>query len=726
MIWGRKMAALRGTGLLILAAAAGAALWLRTPSPARFDAEAALVAAKAYDVRIIRDKWGVPHVYGARDADVAFGLAYAHAEDDWKTIEDVILFARGKLGLRAGKDGAVTDYLIAALGVWHDIDKKFETDLSPQTRAMLDGYAAGVNFWCAEDRSRCAPGVAPVSAKDVVAGFVSRTPFFYGLDGELKKIFESQPEKQAALTEIREAFLHVAPGVELGSNAIAVAPSRSADAHTRLMVNSHQPYTGPVAWYEARLKSNEGWDMIGGVFPGSPVILHGAGPELGWAHTVNAPDLVDIYALQVDDPKKPTKYLMDGEWRPLERSPVTLRVKLFGPFSLPVSREVYRSAHGPVFVTDKGVFAVAFGGQGDIGAVEQWYDMNKATSFAGWRQAMARQSIPSLNAVYADKSGMIAYYYNAAIPVRNAAADWSGVVDGTRGDLLWAGVRPFGSAPFIVAPASGYVVNANHSPFDASASGDNPKEEDFPPHFGVDRNTTNRGIRIQALYGADPAIDANEFIAYKFDHQYAADSRLRRLIDRLAADAALAGDPETAEAVALLKGWDGSMAREDRAAALAVRIGYLNLGYRLIGAIDPIEEADPEAALRRAARELKAGFGRIDPKWGEAVQLKRGEVNLGLNGGPDILRAVYPTGTPEAGTQASAGGDTYILYADWPTDGGAPLIRTIHQFGSATLDEKSPHFADQAPLFAGEEWKTPAMTLEAVLAEATRDYRPGR
>lgn len=722
----------RGTGFLKLLAAvaalaiAGAAFYLKTPAPAPFDRAAAIEAAAAYDARIIRDKWGVPHIYGARDADVAFGLAYAHAEDDWKTLEEVLLFARGALAPVKGKDGAITDYLIAALRVREDIDAKYETDLSPETRALLDGYAAGMNLWCAEEATRCAAGVAPVTTKDVVAGFTSRTPFFYGLDNDLKKLFDGAPEKQAALGRVREAFLRVAPGVELGSNAIAVAPSRSADGHTRLMANSHQPYTGPVAWYEARVKSEQGWDMIGGVFPGSPVILHGAGPDLGWAHTVNAPDLVDVYALDADDAKNPTKYRMDGEWRDLERSTATLRVKLWGPFSVPVERAVYRSVHGPVFVTPAGVFAVAYGGAGDIRTVEQWYRMNKATGFAGWRAAMAMQAMPSFNAVYADKSGMVAYFYNAAIPVRSENADWTGVVDGAQGRLVWAGVRPFGSAPSVVAPASGYVVNANHSPFDASAPEDNPKDADYPPHFGIDRNTTNRGLRIQALYGGDNRIEEEEFVAYKFDHYYAPNSRLRLLIDRIAGDAALAADPETAEAVALLKSWEGSTDREDRAAALAVRIGYLNLGYRLIGAIDPIEEPDPEAALRRAVGEFEQGFGRIDPTWGEAVKLRRGAVSFSLNGGPDILRAVYPTGAPDEGTQAAAGGDTYILYADWPGDGGAPEIRTIHQFGSATLDASSPHYADQAPIFAAEEWKTPAMTLESVLAQATRDYRPGR
>ncbi len=296
-------------GIAIVAAAVlvAAATWLRTPV-GRFDADAAIGAAQAYDARIIRDKFGVPHIYGKRDGDVAFGLAYAHAEDDWATFENVLLFARGELGRRTGREGATTDYLIAALRIGADIDAKYETDLSAETRALLEGYAAGLNLYCAEERRRCAAGLAPVTAKDIVAGFAARTPFFYALDTTLKTLFEGAPKEQAAIGAVREAFFKIAPEAELGSNAVAVAPSRSADGHTRLMINSHQPYTGPIAWYEARVKSEEGWDMIGGVFPGSPIILHGAGPILGWAHTVNMPDLADVYALEVDDPKEPTRY----------------------------------------------------------------------------------------------------------------------------------------------------------------------------------------------------------------------------------------------------------------------------------------------------------------------------------------------------------------------------------------------------------------------------------
>jgi penicillin amidase/acyl-homoserine-lactone acylase len=453
------------------------------------------------------------------------------------------------------------------------------------------------------------------------------------------------------------------------------------------------------------------------------VILHGAGPDNGWAFTVNKPDLVDVYALDVDNSKKPTKYRFDGGWRDFERSQAKFRVKLFGPFSLPVTRPVLRSVHGPVFAAPKGVFAVSYGGQGDVKAAEQWFRMNKARDFDAWRAAMAIQGIPSFNVVYGDKTGTIAYFYNAAIPVRKAGPDWSTTLDGADPSLVWKGTRPFGAAPFVVNPPSGYVVNANNTPFEASAPEDSPKETDYPAELGVDLRQTNRGFRTQELYGADASITAEEFVGYKMDHMFSARSKLVAIVDALAHDETLAEDPETKEAVALLKSWDRSVDRENRGAALALRIGCHV--YNCYAAEQPGDIVDPVAALKASVAEMRKTFGRIDPTWGEAMRLDRGDRSLSVDGGPDTLRAVYPDVPSRAGRWSAGGGDTYILYADWAPD-GAVRIQTIHQFGSATLDRASPHYADQAPLFAEEQWKSPPLTLDATLAEATRDYRPGR
>lgn len=697
--------------------------WLWTPAPAKFDALAAIEAAKAYDARIIRDAYGVPHIYGKRDADVAFGLAYAHAEDDLKTIQETRRFVRGEMGLVTGREGAVTDYLIAALGAQAAVERKYESDLSPDLRALLDGYVAGINFYCAEDAGRCERGFAPLTPQDLVASYTARTPFFYGLDRILTDLFEGDAGLQDAGDGAREAFLQSDPRITPGSNAIAVAPSRSADGHTRLLVNSHQPFIGPVAWYEVRVKSEEGWDMLGGLFPGSPLVSVGANPHLGWAATVNKPDVTDIYKLVVDDPKTPTRYWFDGSWKRFQAEEITLRVKLFGPLSLPVKQTIRRSVHGPVFVTDHGVYAVAFAGDGNIKAIQQWYAMNKATNYTQWRAAMELQGIPSFNFVYADKAGTIAYHYNAIVPKRAATQDWSAIAPGDRSDLLWQGQYPFANVPSVINPSAGYVVNSNHTPYESTGDADKPDRALYPPHFGIDETITNRGLRAQQLYGGDTQITEEEFLKYKMDADYHPDAAIMRHLRKLADTPEIGSNPDYADALALFAGWDGKVTPESRVAGLAIRATQLANGIEMRG--EGAEVPDPETALKQAIEEYKQGFGRIDPEWQAVNRLRRGGIDLPLRGAPDVLRAIYSIDNPKDGPLAAIAGDSYILYADWNEEGAAEF-QSIHQYGAATLDEASAHYADQAPLFAAEAFKAPPMALEDLLKEATRDYRPGR
>jgi penicillin amidase/acyl-homoserine-lactone acylase len=238
MTGGDKAGIIRISAALAALLAGAAAAWLWTPAGQRFDVAGAIEAAAAYDARIIRDKWGVPHIYGVRDADVAFGLAYAHAEDDWTTFEEVILFSRGRLAGRAGKPAAVTDYLVAALGANDAIRARYASDLSPETHRLLEGYAAGLNLYCAEKKVRCSRGVAPVSPQDIVAGFAARAPFFYGLEDELKKIFEKDATKTAGLDWLKTAYLRVTPETEMGSNAMAVARRRRRDPSSRQLAST--------------------------------------------------------------------------------------------------------------------------------------------------------------------------------------------------------------------------------------------------------------------------------------------------------------------------------------------------------------------------------------------------------------------------------------------------------------------------------------------------------
>ncbi len=367
--------------VLVLAALGAAILLDRMSRPAEPDPAALIAKAARYHARIVRDTFGVPHIFGRTDADAAFGLGYAHSEDDFATIQEVALATRGTLAASEGVKAAPGDYLVHALKVWETIEARYDRDIPAEVKRVLDGYADGVNYYAALHPGAVERGLLPLTGKDIAAGFVFKTPFFYGLADTLKTL---------------TADTHGRPAPPIGSNGLAVARSRSADCATRLLVNSHQPYAGPVAWYEAVLESDEGWHVAGGFFPGSPFMLHGHNAHLGWANTVNEPDLVDIYRLTVN-PQNENQYRLDGKWRDFEVEDAALRVKIFGPLVWTVHRPMLFSAHGPVFKTDHGVFAVRYAGMGEARQSLQYYRLNKAENRDEWLAARRLQALPSMN-----------------------------------------------------------------------------------------------------------------------------------------------------------------------------------------------------------------------------------------------------------------------------------------------------------------------------------------
>jgi penicillin amidase/acyl-homoserine-lactone acylase len=704
---------LRVAAVLAIAALAVLA-WALWPVGPDFDPAPLIAAAKHYDARIARDPFGVPHVRGRRDADVAYGLAWAHCEDDFRTIQEVALATRGKLVSVSGLDAAPLDYLAQLLGAYDDVARRYERDVPPDVRALAEGYAAGVNHYAALHASEALLGLFPLTGVDVVAGFAFRTPFFYGLDRTFTALAGDEPPKPP----VRAALSLVSGPYEIGSNAIAVAPRRSADGATRLLVNSHQPYTGPVAWYEVRLQSDEGWDMTGGVFPGSPVVLHGTGPTLGWANTVNLPDLADVYRLELD-PENPSRYRLDGEWRELERGEAVISVKVLGRLRLTRRMEALRSAHGPVLRRPHGTYAIRYAGMGELRQLEQLYRQNKARTFDEWLAAMRIFASPSINYVYADRAGNIAYLYNARIPKRLPGFDWRGVLPGDRSDLIWRETLPFDALPRAINPSSGFVVNMNHTPFGATTGPDNPRTEDFPPEAGIETYYTNRGRRGLELFGADESITAEEFRAYKFDKRYSQRSEARKIVDELLARIR-PGDAELGEAREVLARWQLTTEADDTSAALAVATALPIVLAQRRGEPPP----DALASLRAAVQSLRRHHGRLDPRWADVNRIRRGELDVGVGGGPDVLRAVETDRLGDDGRFESQTGDTLILFSTWDAS-GAQTVETIHQFGSATLDAGSPHYADQLPLFAREETKRVPLSEAELLAGGARTYHPG-
>ncbi len=717
---------LRGLVAVLVVLILGIAAWLYDPLPENPGYDALAAGAAHYDAEIIRDNWGVPHIFGKRDADTSFGLAYAHAEDDFETIQEVVAATRGVMARYRGADAAPTDYVVSFLNVWPTMDQHYATDVPADVKALADAYAAGINLYAAEHPEATWAGLAPFRGDDVVAGFIFKTPFFYGLDKVLQGLFEGNTKREVAQAislapnETHKAFT-LAPntGAELGSNAIAVSAERSGEDITRLLINSHQPLTGPVAWYEAHLISEEGLNITGGLFPGTPLILHGFNDNLGWANTVNHIDLSDVYVL-TRNPENPMQYKLDGKWVDFEVEEVSLPVKLFGPFVYPATQQLLRSKHGPVVERDGVAYALRYTGMGEVRQLEQYYRLNQSQNLEDFMAAMAMNALPSINYVYGDKDNNIAFIHNAQYPNRADGWDWAKDMPGDRSDLIWQGYRPFAQVPKLINPQSGLLFNANNTPFDATDGPDNLTPAMFPASMGLATNQTNRSLRLMELTDGASPIGRNRLLEIKFDDDYSPHARPVRLRD-LMVGMDWSGYPDLLPAVKHIKDWDLSTDVENRHTALVV------MALRQQSRNDSADEspAAMAAALRWSVDYLTRHHGRIDPRWGDVSRLVRGDVNVEIDGGPDVLRAIYAAGDYEGGIARATHGDTWISLVEWDKQ-GHQTADVIHNFGSATLDEASPHYADQAVMFANKKWRRALTTRAEIEANASRTYRPGK
>lgn len=683
--------------------------------------EQLIAAGQQYNAKILRDTWGVPHLFGKTDADTAYALGYAHCEDDFSTIIEALLSSRACVASVKGRDAVLIDYAAHALRIRDLVAAKYDTDLSPEARAVCEGYAAGVNHYAALHVNEIeVRGLFPVTGQDVVAGFALKAPMFFGIDRAVQELMGGTRKHEVSVkTALNAARQWLTGGLEMGSNTFAVGPSRSADGVTRLDINSHQPYEGPVAWYEAHMHSEEGWDCVGGVFPGCPVILHGHNRNLGWAHTVNNPDLTDVYVLTMN-PDNPNQYLFDGKWYDLEVRHPWIWVRMWGPIQIPIRQEcLWSKHHGPVVRRPHGTYAIRYGGMDDIRQLEEWYRMDKARNLDEFKDALRMHAIASFNVGYADKEGNIYYLYNMAMPIRAEGYNWQEYLPGDTSDTLWTEFLPLEKLPQVLNPPSGFFQNCNNTPYQTTLGPGNPNPADFSPTCGIQTDMTNRAYRALELLGGDESITRDEFLAYKYDVRYSQSSVARELVDAILA-LPPSDDPVVREAVELIGAWDFACDAENPRAAIALLV------MTPIGKARMFHQEEPDLAktLSEMAHKLKDTHGRLDVPWKEINRLRRGTVDVGLGGGPDVLHAVYGDGPGEDGCLTAMAGDCYILIAEWDKDGKVSS-QSVHQYGSATSRPDSPHYADQVPLFVDCQLRPVWLDEADIRAHLEREYRPG-
>ena len=658
------------------------------------------------NIQIARDKWGVPHIFAKTDPEVAYGLAWAHAEDDFKTIQLPLLAGKQMLGRHLGKDGAAADYVVGLIRASDTVEAHFN-DLSPEFKALSEGYLAGLNAYAqAHPDEILVKNSFPVTLKEALTATVFSMSIFTGLQKTLGDILANK-------IQTLENF------ESKGSNTFAFSASKTTDGKTYLNINSHQPLEGPVAWYEAHLCSEQGWNMLGGLFPGGATIFHGVNENLGWAHTVNFHDKLDVFQLEIN-PSNKMQYKFDNQWFDLETRKIKLHIKVI-PFA--VVKKAYWSKYGPTMVTKKGTFALRFAPLFDIRATEQWYKMNKATNFSEFKKAMSMTAIAGFNTVYADRNDTIFYVSNGKIPIRNPKYDWSKTLPGNTSETLWNTFHPFEDLPQIINPKAGYLFNTNNTPFDATAADENLLPQNFDTTMGIETWENNRSMRFVELMKDKQKLSYEDFKRIKYDLQlpqklsYFTDlSELFKLDPK--------AYPNLEKVITKIQRWDKrANADNPDAAAYMLFFNYFKEKFARTGEnyFKKLSVDECIEGLNHTKGHLLKYFGTLDVKLGDVQKLVRGNKELPISGIFDVISAM-DTKPHVNGKYKAQQGESYIALVQFSKT-GLPEIETVNCYGASNHSD-SPHYDDQMEMFVNQKTKKMTLDKATVLREADRIYNP--
>ncbi len=680
-----------------------------------------------YHVEIVRDSFGVPHIFGKTDADCSYGLVSCALEDDYKTVMWGLLLSRGKLGLMLGIEGAKIDYAVQLLGV-PDFIKNHYNDLSPETRKLLEAGAAAGNDWAKKNPDKIVfKGLLPIRPTDFISGYMLSMGLMTGLDGAIKSVVgESMP----TIEFNKDAR---------GSNALAMNSNITADGNVYLDCNAHQPLEGPMSWYEAHLHSEEGLNILGATFHGAVSIFHGTNENLGWAHTTNYFDAIDIYQLQ-PDPNKKNHYLVDGVSYKLEQSRAKLTVNLAKDrdkhkFVLTIGKKKWWSMYGATYVNKKGMFAIRMACNMTVKSVEEWYMMNKAKNYTEFRHALDMQGIINQYVTYADRFDTIYCVSNGAMPVRADGYDWNTTVPGNTKKTLWTNFLPHDSLPHVINPKCGYVFNANNTSYTMTAKDENPKPLACQKNINFALWQTNRSLRFYEMIEKkkDRKLTWDDFLEIKYDAHYpqtvTAPFKAFDLEDVFHLDEKKY--PDVADAIGIMKRWaverSGDIA--DTNATLVYKWIY-GTYFGISGETEEKFKKDHDFkhdyfadGVRRAKKEMMDDFGKLNVPLGDFQRHQRGDVDLPTSGAPDMWNAKYGDAYGK-GQRRISSGESYILLSKFKKDGSLPELRSIICYGSSNTPG-AKHFTDQMQLYVNNQTKEESLSKKWAYEHAERIYHPG-
>jgi acyl-homoserine-lactone acylase len=702
--------------LAIILCLAGLA-WARAPQP--IDPAAAAWERQSQNVTIVRDDWGIPHVYGKTDADAVFGVMYAQAEDDFNRVETNYLNAMGRLAEAEGEKAIYQDLRMKIFIDPEDMKAQYEK--SPAwLKSLMNAYADALNYYLYTH-----PKVTPRVIKRFEP-WMALTFSEGSIGGDIERVNLNQLEafygKKPATAEPSAGYVE-----PTGSNGIAIAPSNTASHHALLLIN---PHTSFFFRAEAQMVSEEGLNAYGALTWGQFFVYQGFNDRAGWMHTSSGADNIDEYLETVTKKGDGYVYKYGAEERPVTASRIVVPYRTPGGMAQKAFT-VYRTHHGPIVREADGKWISVRLMQEPLKALMQSYSRTKAKSYKAFRDTMDLHTNSSNNTIYADADGTIAYFHSNFIPKRDPKFDWTKPVDGSDPATEWKALMSIDETPGLRNPRVGWLYNANNWPWSA-AGPDSPKKADFPSYVDRGAEESPRGRHALRVLQDKKDFTLDSLIAAAYDSYLPAFAeQLPALIK--AWDAAPDSNPlkgKLSEQIAVLRNWDYRWSVTSIPTSLAVYWGEETGRTR-----QPTAEQQLQA-LAVASDKLASDFGTWKTPWGDINRFQRltGDiVQPFTDSGPSI-----PVGFTSSrwGSLASFGARTYRGTKKMYGTTGNSFVAVV-EFGDTVKaravtaggesgDPSSRHFNDQALRYSTGDLREVYFYRPQLEGHTERQYHPGR
>jgi len=698
------------------------------------------LSEKADRVTIIRDDYGVPHIYGKTDADAVFGLLYAQCEDDFNRVEQNYIWATGRLAEVEGEEAIYSD-LRAKLFMTEE-EARANYDKSPEwLKKLCNAFADGINYYLETH-----PEVKP----RLLTHFEPWMPMYFSegsIGGDIERIRTSkikafyEGKMEIPQSEIRALEKKKEMAEPQGSNGIAISGKLTESGNAMLLIN---PHTSFYFRGEVHVVSEEGLNAYGAVTWGQFFVYQGFNEKTGWMHTSTYTDVMDEFKENITSLEDNVMYQYGEELRPVEVSEIKLKYKN-GDSLKQKNFPAYRTHHGPITHMEDGQWTASAMMWEPVKALEQSFIRTKQEGYKGFREMMDIRTNSSNNTVYADGEGNIAYFHGNFIPKRDESFDYSKPVEGWNPKTDWQGLHTVDENIGLLNPENGWLQNCNSTPFTAALEF-SPKKENYPNYMSIDRENF-RGVHAIGLLKDKKDYTLDGLIALAHDPYLPA---FEALIPGLVKAYYEYDDrnPKLREAMAILADWDFRTSKESVAMTLAHFYGtrYYQEGeypkrmipmerVRYWGSKSP--NGEKLRIFEAVVDQLTADFGTWNIPWGEVNRYQRlnGDIRqpfddskpsipIGFASGRWGALAAYGARYSSENAKKLYGtrGNSFVAAVEFGEKVKAKTILAGGQSG----EPNSPHFGDQIQKYADVKWKDVPYYKDDVLNRAKETYTPGQ